>query len=354
MRRIAFVGISVLVLAFAVLSLFLPLSKSAGAGREEYSCVWENGTTTVETYASVYPDVVECSEVSVTLSREGLVGEIALTAQLTKMLRTIRTGGLAELLSLTDAPLTRLEKLVLWRTARGTVWYGGGYFTWGEKGLQRVNSAEGETLVLLSGSITAARLKSTGAKILELRAEAELSAKTLVGTAVQKVTACAPYSYENGAIYLDTGTATRLIAAVPACVSLITKNYDYADEGALLPCRGLEELTLPFAGNAPSAGSEFRGELAYLFSDGTEFIVPSCLRRVNISGGVLVSHAFYRCTEIEEINLCGMSGEHIHRDAFLDCTGLQVLHTPNANVTLRGNFVSHAAPCGCTVFERIN
>lgn len=354
MRRIATFGITVLLFASVMLSLVLPLSEFMGAGEEEYSCVWEDGTVTVETYASVYPDFVESSEVSVMLFREGLFGEIALSAQFSGMLRTLRTGGLAELLSLGRVPLTRLEKLVLWRTARGTVWYSGGYFVWSERGLRRIGFAIGEKLVLLSGTISAARLGNTGAKVLELRAEAELSAKSLVGTAVEKVTAYAPYTFENGAVYLDTGTATRLIAAVPACVSLELANYDYADEGALLACRRLEELTLPFAGNAPSGiGNYFCGEFAYLFSDGAEFLVPSSLKRVNISDGVLVSHAFYYCPGIEEINLCGMSSENIQCDAFLDCTGLKRLHTPSSEVSLCGNFVSHIAPCGCTVFQRI-
>lgn len=353
-KRAILVALSFALAAVAVLSLFLPFSAKAGAAREEYVCKWENGAVTVETYSSAYPDLVDCSECSVTLLRESVRGEIAPSVQFSKVVSAIFTGGLAELLSLGDAPLTRLERVALWRMTRGRVWYSGGYFVWGEHGLYKADSAQGETLVLLSGPITAARLKNTGAKILELRSQAVFRADVLAGTAVQSVTAYAPYSYESGAVYLDTGIARRLIAGMPALTSLTVAQCDYADEGCLRACTSLQSLTLPFAGNTPSGiEHDFHGELAYLFSDGTEYFVPASLKRVKITGGVLVSHAFYRCGGVEEIDLCGMLPENIHTDALADCTNLRLLHSPNAQLRLAGRYSTRTAPCGCTMFERI-
>lgn len=353
LKRIALIALSAALVVVGILSIFLPLIKKAGALQEEYVCYWEDGAVTCETFASAYPDLVDNTEFSVTLLREGLCGEIAATPQFSRALRTIQTGGLAELLSLDAAQLTRLEQLVLWRVMRGRVWYSGGYFVWEENGLRQTGSAQGETLVLLSGSISAARLRDTGAINLELRAEAVFRADVLIGTAVEKVTAYPPYSVEGGAVYLDTGTAKRLIAAVPALASLSVSACDYIDEGALRPCVFLESLTLSFAGNAFSGKeTSFHGELAYLFSDGKNYSVPAALKRVKITGGVLASHAFYLMGTVEEIDLCGMLSENIHEDAFADCANLRFLHCPNAEVRLFGGYSVYSAPCGCTVFER--
>lgn len=354
LKRAIFAALSFVFAAATALLLFVPFAGEAGAAREEYVCKWENGAVTVETYSSAYSDSVDFSEFSVTLLREGVRGEIALTAQFPEFVRTVLTGGLAELLAFGGAPLTRLERLALWRMTRGRVWYSGGYFVWGEHGFCEVDSAQGETLVLLSGAITASQLKNTGAKILELRPEAIFRADMLVGTAVQSVTAYPPYFYESGAVYLDRGIARRLIAGVPVLTSLSVAQCDYADEGCLRACASLRSLTLPFAGNTPSGiESEFHGELAYLFSDGYDYFVPASLKRVKITGGVLVSHAFYRMNSVEEIDLCGMLPENIHTDALADCTGLRVLHSPSAEVRLAGSYCVGSAPCGCTVFERI-
>lgn len=353
LKRIFFIALGVIFAVSGTLLLFFPLAREAGAAREEYICNWENGTVTIETYASAYPDLINGFEDSITISRNGLRGEIIPTVQFPETVRILQTGGLAELLSLADTAVTRLERLLLWRITRGCVWYSGGYFVWGDGGFCEVGSAKGETLVLLSGPVTPSKLKATGANMLELRAEASLNADMLIGTAVEQVKAYPPYSYGSGAVYLDTGTARRLIAGVPATAFLTVTECDYIDEGALRPCVSLEELTLPFAGNAPSGeGTSFHGELAYLFSDGTNYFVPASLKRVNITGGVLVSHAFYRMGAVEEINLCGMLPGNIHADALADCMNLRMLHCPNAAVRLSGSYSASTAPCGCTVFER--
>ena len=127
----------------------------------------------------------------------------------------------------------------------------------------------------------------------------------------------------------------------------------FADEGALLPCEQLEEVEIPFAGSAQSsAGTLYRGEFAHLFSTGAEYCVPVTLKRVRVKGGYLISHAFYACKFVEEIDACGVSARDIERDAFADCISLKLLHTPRADVTLQGNFTKRLAPCGCTVYER--
>ena len=351
-RRILVIALTVLFAVGIAVCIIEPLPKTAEA-EECYFCRWEDGTVSEETYASAYPDFADCFEHTIRLQRGGQYGEIETTERYDTVYRTMLTGGLAELLALSTAGINRLEQLALWRVSRGCIWYSSGYFVWEEDGLAEVRFATGEKLILLSGTISARRLQRTGATCLELRAEAEINSKTLVGTSVETVTACAPYVSEGGAVYLNTGTAVRLVAAVPSVTSLTVRKIDYADEGALLAAQNLQSVTLPFAGNASSpVGHNYRGEFAYLFSDGSQYLVPASLKSVKITGGALVSHAFYRCSSVEEIDLCGMNAEAIHADAFVDCTGLKRLHTPNAKVTLRGAYTSQRLPCGCTLFIR--
>ena len=316
-KRFGLIVFSLLFFICAAFSLFLPFPKDAGAVGESYFCRWEDGRVSNETYASAYPDYFNSSCNSIFLCRGGIYGEIQTSKQFQTVYRTLFTGGLAELLSLSGNGISRLERLAVWRSTNGWIWYSSGYFVWNE-GLTETASAKGEKLILLSGRISALRLNKTGAKHLELRSEAEFDVKTIYGTKVEKITANAPYAERGGAVYLDTGTAVRLTAALPPVTSLTVSGNDYADEGALLAAQNLQSLTLPFAGNAPVKSNYFRGEIAYLFSDGTDYVVPVSLKRVKITGGLLVSHAFYRMSMVEEIDLCGMLAENIENNALAD------------------------------------
>ncbi|MDE6059717.1 MAG: hypothetical protein K2G44_06750 [Clostridia bacterium] len=351
--RVGTVLLAALLVAAVALSLFSSFPKNASADEEKYLCTWQNGSVTEETYATAYGDFLSDEDGTLRLLRGDLYGEISATEKYLSVVQTLEEGGLEELLALSIEGVTRLELLALWRLTRGRVWYSAGYFVWDGNGLKEVGSAEGEHLILLSGSISASRLRAAGAKQLELRSEAQITSQTLTGTSVESVTAYPPYFTDGGVIYLDTGTAVRLVAALPNSTSLTVNGNDYADEGALLAAEKLETLTLPFAGNAPVYGNYFHGEVAYLFSNGREYFVPPTLKRVRITGGLLISHAFYRMNAVEEIDLCGMDARVIAPDALADCTAWKRVHSPNANVQLSGRFSSYVAPCGCTVFERI-
>lgn len=352
-RRVGAVFFAAFLAAAVVLSLLLPFPENVSAEEERYLCTWQDGSVTEETYASSYPDSVSDEDGGLRLLRGDLYGEVSPTEKYLSIRQTLKTGGLEKLLALSSEGVTRFERLAIWRLARDRVWYSLGYFVWDGNGLKEVGSAAGERLILLSGSISASRLKAAGTKHLELRGEAQITSRTLTGTMVESVTACPPYLTDGGVIYLDTGTAVRLVAALPNVTSLKISGNDYADAGALLAAQKLESVTLPFAGNSPVYGNYFYGEVAYLFSNGKEYFVPPTLKSVKITGGLLISHAFYRMNAVEETDFCGMAGENIAFDALADCTALKRVHTPNANVQLSGRFSSYVAPCGCTVFERI-
>ena len=353
LKRIASVWVSGFLIFLGSLSPFLPFPRSASAASETYAVRWDNNDVTEESYAELYSHYFGITENTICVYRRGMYGMIPTTERFEFVYDTLRTGGLAQLLSLSGEGISRLERLALWREFQGCVFYSAGFFVWNGQKLVEEEGATGDRVVLLSGSISSSRLQKTGAKSLELRAEAEIDSKTLIGTEIESITACAPYSVSEGAVYLDTGTAVRLIAAVPAVRELSVSGNGYADKGALLAAQNLQSLTLPFAGNAPEYSHYFKGELAELFSDGKNYSVPASLKKVKITGGLLVSHAFYRCHGVEEIDLCGMNASRIDRDALIDCTGWKRVHAPTARVNLCGTFQTYLADCGCTVFERI-
>lgn len=337
--------------------LFFPMPRTVASGADErYLCVWEDGSRTEERYFTAYRDFAGTTEEgTILIGRNGMHGEIAAGDAFLRAVRVFDGGNLGELFAADISGVTRLERVALYRRYRGRLWYADEFFAWSGADMVPAELAKAEEIVLLSGSLSAKKIAEAGVAALDLRAEAEFSADTLRGTHVGSVTAEAPYSSSGNAVCLSTPGGVRLLAGVPRAERVeVPREVYFADEGALLPCERIEEVSLPFAGSSVSdKGSAYKGEFAHLFSDGSAYLVPKTLKRVRISGGYLVSHAFYACGGIEEIDACGVSPDAIERDAFSDCLSLRLLHTPRADVRLAGNFRSHTAPCGCTVYERV-
>ena len=342
---------AILIIVACLFSLLLPLLKKA-AEREMYECVWSDGSTSIESYSSAYQSLVGIDRESVLLYRQELTGRIASAAG--EVYSALLSGNLAELLKCSYDG-TRIEGAALYRTFSKRVWYSGEYFIWTGNQIKRASSAKAEELVLLSGSIPSRILKETNAATVHLRADATILADTFVGSSVQTIYAEAPYLQEGGAIYLDTAGGKRLIAALPTLNTLtIGDDLIFADAGALLACQSLQSLTLPFLGSSVEALSdEYAGEVAHLFSNGKEYLVPKSLSHIRVTGGSIVAFAFYACMNLKEIDACRVDPNEISDYAFLGLDSLELLHSSKRDVLLSGEFTSQNAECGCTVFERM-
>ena len=310
-----------------------------------YACVWEDGSRTQETYAAAYAAMVGAEEEGVALARGERRGLLSATPRYAAVYDVLAHGTVAQLLSLDAEGVSALERAALWRTFGETRWYAGEWFAWDGARVFRAEDMRAETVVLSEGGTS---LAATGAVRLELRPQAQLSADMLCGSRIAEVAAQAPYACEGNAIYLDTPGGRRLVAGLPAATSLAVSHARFLDEGALLPCTALQSLVLPFAGTG-AAGEDM---LASLFSDGTDYRVPSSLQCVRICGGRVASDAFYGCGSLREISTCGVAAEKIDPAAFLHCTQLRVLHTARQDVLLPEGFTETRAPCGCHIFTR--
>ena len=342
---------AVLFSAACLFSLFTPYSKKVTGG-ERYECVWADGSVTEESFSSAYRDLAGMDGESVLLSRGGLKGRIASGAG--EVYSVLDKGTLPQLLECTAAG-TRIDGAALYRTYSKRVWYDGSYYVWTGEKVERVPKSAREEIVILEGNIPPRVLQETNASTIYLRAGALVKADTFAGSNVKKLFAEAPYSERDGAIYLDTAGGKRLVSAIGTEREMtIEEDSAFADEGALTACRNLVSLTLPFLGSALSSyGSGYRGEFAHLFASGGEFRVPATLERVKVTGGRIISFAFYGCANVKEIDACGVDAGEISRMAFAGMNSLQKLRSPQRDLILAGNFKSYTAECGCTVYERI-
>lgn len=343
-RAVIICGMAMLVL------LPFPTRKSTAA--ETYLCLWEDGTETEESYNAAFDAYDGADEETVFLLREGKRGQIAAGEKYRGFMRTARHEGITQILAANTNGMTRIEKLAAYRVLAGTVFISGGQsFAFSGEGFSDTTKKRAQEIALLDGTLSAKRILEAGATALSIGAEATVTAATLDGTNIERVRAASPYLVNDGAIYLETAFK-RLVCGIPAARDLSLLDFDYADEGALLPCRELRSLDLPFVGSAKSGGG-MHGELAFLFSAGTEYRVPDTLKRVTVRGGTLVSYAFYRCTSLEEIDASALRAEDVETDAFLGCTNLRTLLSPRADVNLPGTFRATPLPNGCTLFERV-
>lgn len=341
----------VLVLGCASAILF-PLPARVYGKEESYLCDWADGSSTEESYDSAFASLTGADGEGVTLLRGGVAGRIAGSGELLNAVSVFEEGNLGELYAMRPLP-NRIERVALWRTYGERVYYDGEAFRWNGERVVPTADVSCKEFVLLAGGVSASLLARSGAERLYLRSEAEFTAKTLAGTAVSEVLAQPPYSVSGGAVYLDTTGGKRLVGAVPALTALTVEDCDFADAGALVACRALESLSVPFAGSAFSAaGSDRAGEFAYLFLDGGEYAVPESLKRATVRGGVLDAYAFYACPYVEEVRVCGVAAENLSPDSFLGMASLCLLCAPLADLPLTGEFESSLSPCGCTVYRR--
>lgn len=336
--------------AACLFCLFLPLPKRI-SNHETYQCVWADGSVTEESFSSAFESLAGMDGESVILSRKGITGKIESEAG--AVYDTLESGNLLELLECTSKG-TRIDGAAIYRVFSDRVWYNGEYYIWTGSQIKKVSRAEGGEIVFLEGSVTFRVLKETNANTVYLRKGATVSASSFAGSNVKTVYAEAPYAEKDGAVYLNTAGGKRLLAALGGVKELtIDEDLAFADEGALLACQTLTSLTVPFAGSAKSPyGTAYKGEFAHLFSTGKEYRVPETLARVRVTGGRLISFAFYACPNLKEINACGIDPNEISQTAFSGLMSLEVLHTPKSDVTLTGSFTSYTADCGCTVYIR--
>lgn len=351
--RCAALSAAALYVLFGVASLFAPLPVLfPSAGREAYSCVWERRGETSETYFSAYSALERAEADAIVLQRAGERGRVLPTEEYRRAYAVLDGGNLGELYKLSPNP-SRLEKAALWRAFGDRVWYDGGYFIWNGERIAVSGAEKRERFVLLNGSVSARTVIAAEAKLLDVRADAELLAPALLGTEIEEFVAEEPYASDGRALYLHTAGGTRLIAGAPAARSLTVCGNEFADEGALAQCERLEELAVPFAGNTLYTHTEaYRGEFACLFTVRGEYCVPLSLKRVTVTGGKLTSFAFYACPQIKEFNVCGLAAEDISDSAFLSCEGWEKIHCPNAKIRLPSAYMKSLLPCGCTLFER--
>lgn len=333
--------------------LFLPVTERVNGCEEIYLCRWEDGTRTRENFADAYSAVTGCDPDRILLTRGEIAGEIEPASPYSAYFRTLSIGSFREVKELDVSKLGALERAVLWERFGDRAWWTGEEFlVWTESGAVFSHSPRCGEIIIEGGSLTASAIARTCADSLEVRDGADFSAKMLIGTEITELKGVAPYDSENGALYLETLGGTRLVAAAPNVRSL-SADYDYADEGALLACRELEFVSLPFAGTSRfSELGDHRSEIASLFLSGEEYFVPPTLKRIEIRGGVLTDTSLYRCDYVEEIVLCGMKEEQVSRSAFLSCAALKKLHAPIGDALLTGKYSARTLDCGCTLYTK--
>ena len=343
--------------AYAIACLFLlffPFPEARAVSGETYRCRWDNGLLTEESYDSAFSALVGVSSAgAIALEREGRSGEISEDALLSRF-RTLQSGSLAELLQLDAENVSRLGQAALFYEFGNDVYYAGEEFVYAGGAICRGQRAAARAVHLVEGSLPRRYLSACGAKELYLSAEAEIAPAALEGSAVERITAAAPFASIGNALFLDTPGGRRLVAAAPAAEELSLAASDFADEGALLACTRLRSLTAPYAGSAASwTGSDYAGEFAWLFASSSGYSVPASLKKVKVTGGKLVSRCFYGCSAVEEVDVCGLDPAGIAQDAFADLANWKVLHAPGRGYALAGEYRTYAAPCGCTVYVRI-
>lgn len=347
--RAVAVTVGAMIALRCLFALFLS-RKQVGTNEERFFCTWEDGTTTEEDFSDTYTALYGNEGSDVALAQDGLMGKIEGSSAFQRILSVVESGTLADLLTL-EGTDDRMEQAALARLLSGKLWVADGEAFRYDGRFSPSDFCPAEEIILLSGEITAEQVQKIGATRLDLRASAQVSFASFVGTAICEVKASPPYLFEDGALYSRSESGRRLISALPDAVSL-TLDYAYIDEGALVPCKFVTSLDLPFIGSATSdMAAGFDGGLTYLFSAGSAHFFPSTLQTVRVRGGSLVAHAFYQFVALTEIDACGVDPSKIAQNAFIDCPNLVLLHSPRADVVLSGQFTSYLAECGCTVYE---
>lgn len=223
--------------------------------REYFLCEWEDGAVTHESYNSAYSSMIGIAADAVLLQKNSRTGAIRGGEDFVKVRQTLETGEIAALFALGEEDLTALERAALFRAFSDVGYYSSELYTFDGVSLIRSERRTCSKIVLLSGDLPAGFLRETGAQTLEVGAEAELTARALVGSELKEFLAREPYFERGGALYVESVAGVRLVCALPHLTSLRV-TCDFADEGALAACTRLETLTLP---------AKFTGELERLF-----------------------------------------------------------------------------------------
>ena len=348
------IGAAALLFA-CVLSFFAPFPRTVlRSERSVYECAWENGGKSQETYSSAFAALSHFDGETTVIERGGVTGYIAADEEACRCGRILHEGKLNDLLSLDFSALDRLHRAALARTYAQTVWYADGeYFAWNGNGIKRTDRYGASVLSVLAGEPKQSEIERTGARIVKLHGDGRLTGKALRATLTERIEAFEPYVCENGVLYKKTPSGIRLIAALPSKTATIAGNA-FADEGALLPCTKIEEVAVPFCGSDLSGtGEDYRGEFAHLFAVNREYAVPDTLRKITVTGGGLIAHAFYGCEAVKEIDCCSVKPDKIDLHAFADCAALETLHAPREDLVLpSGQFDTRRLACGCTMYER--
>lgn len=266
--RVGQIAVLLLCLTACVLVLFLPLSQKEERAKDRYECVWADGTRTQEQYASAYSALTGISEGEILLSRGGIEGKIAGSEGFVRCEAQLKDGPLAELLELTTEGLAPLERAALFRAYGDRGYYADEMYCFDGERVSRTGRKVFKEIILVFGDLPKGLLFEAKAKKLVIRAEAELSYRGLCGALLEEAEAAAPYLVQEEAIYLQTAGGKRLVAALPN-VKTLKIDCDFIDDGALAPCRAVEELILP---------ASYEGTLRMLFG---EEGAPPTLKRLN-------------------------------------------------------------------------
>lgn len=338
--------------AVCTVLFFIPRPAYDLPASEKYSCLWEDGTVTEENYFSAfraYSGIAE--DGSIALYDGENQGHIATSEDFLLTKGVLDGDDLLALLRLSTGSMNRLERAVLVAEYADDVYYSDGAFRFTGYKVAPAEDKAAKRVVLLHGTLPKYYLRTVGATELALKSGAELTAEALVGSSVSSVTAELPYIAEGSAIYREFPPGRRLVAVLAGQKSVSLASCAYIDDGALLACTKLEEITLPFIGNSPNGVGHTALFALFLTEEGYE--IPETLKRVCVCGGMLAADAFFGCEDVEEIDACGVDPAQISDAAFLGAKHLTLLHTPRRDVILpAGGFDATVAPCGCTVYTR--
>ncbi len=319
---------------------------------ERYLCEWENGAVTEEEEGALAACCTGVSETGDALFlREGVRGRVPLGEELAHAVSVLGGNDFSAIAAYSFGGLPSLARAALDLSFKGRLYYADGFFVW-QNGLSAAQTREGEELVVF-GEMSVSARKGVTAKRLTLTSTAQVDG--LTEHSFSEFRAEPPYEAADGALYLHTAGGKRLVTVCANAGELVLGEYDFADRGALLAAGKLLSADLPFVGSSLSlAGTDADGMFARLFSDGASFRVPETLFRVKVRGGALVSHAFYACPHLAEIEACGLDPSSVAADAFADCRELRLLHVPRDDVLLTGNFSREELPCGCYLYRRVS
>ena len=255
LRKVLIGAVLAVFFGACILMLFLPFPRRVEPPQEFYFCEWEDGTQTKEDYFGAMSALCGATEERLILERDGRKGYILPSEEYRRAVTEFESGEAARIMSFRLQNSNRLEKAALFLRYGERCYYTGESLCWDGEKIFRTKRTKFTEVVLLSGDLPNDFLRNAGASTLTLWGGAKFTARSLVGCKVETVVAFSPYFTENGAVYLEDPSGTRLVAALPN-TEVLEINCDYIDFGALSACKNLKKLKLP---------QRFDGTLAELF-----------------------------------------------------------------------------------------